>query len=298
MDPRIDPARLPVLPWLAARTLLQFLQRHEGLRLKVYKDSAGHDTIGYGHKLDPEAEGGWPLTIGEHQATELLLVDATAACYAAQRVFDRHYGNWSALPPIIKAALTEMAFNLGSAGLSRFTHFLHAAASGNMAALRAHSARHYRSPDGDWVPLTRRNQGFIDTFLQGDPYDARTESRPELEAPERRSAEGVPEEAQEEALEGLHQQPEPALAAPRAGDRHEAGRGPMSWLKSLLGLFSRAVDDEGNVDLDDLKLNLAEEAIKAVVWKQLEGFSATDRLEISIFLHELADEVEDGRGNL
>jgi len=40
-----------MIPTLAIKIASDFIAEHEGLSLKVYKDSAGLDTIGYGHLI-------------------------------------------------------------------------------------------------------------------------------------------------------------------------------------------------------------------------------------------------------
>ncbi len=94
------------------RAGVRLIKSHEGLRLRVYKDSAGFATIGYGHKLKPEEE---LRLISEAQATLLLRADIGEA----ERAIDR----------IVKvklntnqfSALVSWVFNLGSGALSGST---------------------------------------------------------------------------------------------------------------------------------------------------------------------------------
>ena len=60
---------------------------HEALRLKPYKDVAGHWTIGYGHKLLP---GEWYDEITKEKAEQLLRQDLAAAENAVNLLV-RHY---------------------------------------------------------------------------------------------------------------------------------------------------------------------------------------------------------------
>lgn len=55
---------------------LEFIKKHEGLRLQVYRDQGGYPTIGYGHKLQP---GETWQQITEAQATVLLQQDLATA---------------------------------------------------------------------------------------------------------------------------------------------------------------------------------------------------------------------------
>ncbi len=54
---------------------IEFIKRHEGLRLKAYQDSAGVWTIGYGHTST--AKQG--MTITEAEAEKLLIQDLKTA---------------------------------------------------------------------------------------------------------------------------------------------------------------------------------------------------------------------------
>jgi len=97
------------------RTALRvLLRKHEGLRLKVYSDSTGHATIGYGRNL----ENG----ISDEEAAFLLENDITRVL---QELIAR-VPCFGSLPDPQQIVLVDMAFNLGIEGLLRFTHFLDA----------------------------------------------------------------------------------------------------------------------------------------------------------------------------
>lgn len=87
----------------------------EGLRLKLYKDSLGYWTIGYGRLLDP-AKGG---SISRDEADYLLANDLKHAEEDCETL-----PAYAALSPARQAVLIEMRFNLGGAGLRGFKRML------------------------------------------------------------------------------------------------------------------------------------------------------------------------------
>ena len=94
-------------------TLTERIIRHEGIRLKPYRDSEGNLTIGIGRCLDTKG-------ISEEEAIEMFstdIADAQDALYSALP--------WAArLDEERHDILIEMVFQLGIAGLLEFQHML------------------------------------------------------------------------------------------------------------------------------------------------------------------------------
>ena len=92
--------------------LLNDLKRDEGFRSHVYKDSEGHDTIGYGCLL---SNG-----ISEKAATELLYVQMIEHLEELKKWMEKQGMLLHSYPEPVRVALGNMAFNLGIPRLSKF----------------------------------------------------------------------------------------------------------------------------------------------------------------------------------
>jgi lysozyme len=111
------------------------VKKHEGLRLKPYRDSVGVLTIGYGRNLNnglslDEAE----LMFNHDIATALL----SANSFCAE--------GWDKMNEARQAVLINMAFNLGHERLFKFVLLRIAIRAGNwsMAASRMRSSLWYK----------------------------------------------------------------------------------------------------------------------------------------------------------
>lgn len=96
-----------------SNTALELIKSFEGFRAHLYRDVAGHPTIGYGHRLLPHES--FPDDLGIAQAEVLLKADAARAAEAvvqfvqiplSQSQFD---------------ALVDFVFNLGPGRLATST---------------------------------------------------------------------------------------------------------------------------------------------------------------------------------
>jgi lysozyme len=102
-------------------SLRDSLKLHEGLRLKVYKDSVGKLTIGYGRNLDD-------VGIFPNEAGYMLEGDIDRA----EQDFLIRFPWGEDLDEVRKAVLIEMNFNLGVTRFSGFKRMLAAAQAGNV----------------------------------------------------------------------------------------------------------------------------------------------------------------------
>jgi lysozyme len=102
------------------------LIRHEGLRLKPYRDSKSKLTIGVGRNLDD---------VGITRAEALMLLENDIA--TVQRDVKRAFPWFPGLDPVRKDVVLDMVFNLG---LPRFRRF-----EKTIASIRA----------GDWENAAR-----------------------------------------------------------------------------------------------------------------------------------------------
>lgn len=108
--------------------LKQQLIRHEGLRLTVYRDSVGVETIGVGRNLRGK---------GISAAEAMILLDHDIdECEADLQTFDWY----AALDPVRQRAVLDFRFNLGSRTFRTFRRFLTGLAARDYA-LAARSMR-------------------------------------------------------------------------------------------------------------------------------------------------------------
>ncbi len=103
------------------------LERQEALRLKLYRDTQGKATIGYGHNLD--AKG-----ISKNIASLILTEDTQDAIKDLQM----HLPWYVELNEPRQSGLISMAFNLGIVGLLKFHDTLEALQAQNWQAAHDH----------------------------------------------------------------------------------------------------------------------------------------------------------------
>lgn len=103
--------------------LIEMLKRHEGLRLKPYRCTAGKLTIGYGRNLEDRG-------ISKVEAELMLINDISDFAAKLKTVLP-----WMEQLDARRAlVLVNMGFNLGIEGLLKFTNTLQLIKNGNYDA--------------------------------------------------------------------------------------------------------------------------------------------------------------------
>lgn len=97
--------------------LVEQLKRHEGLRLKPYRCSAGKLTIGYGRNLEDKG-------ISEAEAEALLRHDASES-------WDWATAEFPGLDEVRTTVIANMHFNMGAGRLRGFKHMYAAIRAGH-----------------------------------------------------------------------------------------------------------------------------------------------------------------------
>lgn len=92
-----------------------FLIKEEGVRNRVYKDQAGIDTIGIGHKILPGEEYLKSVTLSPKQIEDLFFLDVVKAENAIKESIV------VPLTPGQQAALISFVFNVGSTAFKKST---------------------------------------------------------------------------------------------------------------------------------------------------------------------------------
>ena len=105
---------------------ISMLKRHEGVRLKAYKDHLGHPTIGYGHKILPGEDFSKGITA--QQASTMLTNDAMDAYRSALQLMNQRGVKRN---ETLMRVLPNMVFQMGKRGVSKFNKMWDALAVGD-----------------------------------------------------------------------------------------------------------------------------------------------------------------------
>jgi len=140
----------------------------EGWEPKVYKDSRDYDTIGYGHKLtDKEKQSnsvyGIDITDGitKEEGQEIVKMDYQKAKEQAARVMQKNNIDPNKLSSSQLEAITEMTYQLGEAGASKFKETLQLIKEGKYQEAATEAAK------SDWNKQTpRRVEKFQEKIIK------------------------------------------------------------------------------------------------------------------------------------
>ena len=103
-----------------SKELTNQMKRHEGFRAKVYVDTTGHKTIGYGFNLD--------AGMSENTAEALLQSQLAEVWLDCNREF---HSFWWRLSRPRQCVLINMVFNMGMEGVKRFKKMIKAISEGD-----------------------------------------------------------------------------------------------------------------------------------------------------------------------
>lgn len=97
---------------------------NEGVKYHSYNDSLGLPTGGIGHLLTPSEQLAYPVrtNIPKEKVDQWFARDIPTAIRGAQRVVGSTC--WDALSDVRQRAVTDLVYNLGEAGLSKFQNFI------------------------------------------------------------------------------------------------------------------------------------------------------------------------------
>ncbi len=141
-----------------SQTGLDLIKHFEGYSPVVYKDSGGHKTIGYGHKLQRGERFDKPLT--KAQAEALLRKDVATAERAVGRLIRARLSQ----PQF--DALVSFTFNLGSGNLARST-LRRKLNKGDYAAVPKELRKWVKSKGKTLPGLVRRRNAEGALFMSG-----------------------------------------------------------------------------------------------------------------------------------
>ena len=111
------------------------LIRDEGVRLRVYRCTAGHLTIGVGHKLTEREVLQGLSEISLEQSGYLLHMDIGIAMNGCASIFGRD--RFDSFTEARQRALVNMCFQLGTQGLAKFRKMVDAIMRDDWATAQA-----------------------------------------------------------------------------------------------------------------------------------------------------------------
>ncbi len=141
-----------------SQTGLDLIKHFEGFSAVVYKDTGGHDTIGFGHLVRPGES--FPKPITRSRAEAMLRADVRTAESGVSRLIK---------VPLTQAqfdALVSFTFNLGAGNLERST-LRRKLNAGNYAAVPSELNKWVKSKGKTVAGLVRRRKAEGAMFMSG-----------------------------------------------------------------------------------------------------------------------------------
>ena len=137
------------------------LIRDEGIRLRAYKCTAGHLTIGVGHKLTERELLQGLSEISLEQAGHLLHMDIGIAMNGCASIFGRD--RFDSFTEPRQRALVNMCFQMGADGLANFKRMIAAIMAGDWLTA------HREALDSKWArsDSPARAQRVANGLLEG-----------------------------------------------------------------------------------------------------------------------------------
>ena len=103
--------------------IINRIKRHEGCRLRPYRDSLGFWTVGWGHKMESIGPSILADGITQEDADRLLIDDILKSYHGVSRLPAMVLNNCN---DVRKGILIEMCFQLGYGGVLKFKRMLRA----------------------------------------------------------------------------------------------------------------------------------------------------------------------------
>ncbi len=133
--------------------IVEALKREEGWRAEPYQDHLGFWTIGYGFLIDGRKQVRLPENVGE------LWLETLVA--ELQMTLDDILPWLMAQPKEVRSALVQMAYQMGVAGVLKFTKMLDALKAGNRQLAAGEAL------DSIWARQTPQRAQRVARLLRG-----------------------------------------------------------------------------------------------------------------------------------
>ena len=113
-----------------AKNIVETVKKHEGFEPRVYKCPTGHDTIGYGFKVDN-------LCLDQDIAEEILIRILAKKEEQMRNTFD-----WiDDMPILIQEVVLNMCFQMGVNGVSKFRKMIKAMKLGSRIMITGYNQK-------------------------------------------------------------------------------------------------------------------------------------------------------------